>query len=247
MGILQQYRLLRKHLSANSSGEKELILSGGEIHYLWYFMQGSIMVPSVRFQLRRAWGFCERHAWANLLIETSFRHEFLHGPAILYEDLLRPAVPALRGRGPLKNYRLVMGLREKGPCMMCDMDYGPESKGSASEDLLVRGREVAELNRFANRTRVHWEKMVCGRCLGNEAWPRCRPHLIQDASRGMVKDIACHRAFMDGIMEQIAIYSRSFRWEYRGTVTEKNEAALISAVGWCSGWRPFLSLVGLNK
>jgi len=38
-------------------------------------------------------------------------------------------------------------------------------------------------------------------------------------------------------------FGRSFRWELRGTDTGEDRAALISAVGWCSGWRPLLSIV----
>lgn len=38
-------------------------LSGGEIHYLWWFIQGSIMNPDTRYKLRDSWGLCERHAW----------------------------------------------------------------------------------------------------------------------------------------------------------------------------------------
>jgi len=58
-------------------------LSDGEIHYLWWYMQGSIMDPGVRQRLRRAWGMCGRHAWGALAVETAFRPGFLHGPALL--------------------------------------------------------------------------------------------------------------------------------------------------------------------
>jgi len=222
-------------------------LSGGEIHYIWWFIQGSIMVPSVRHQLRKAWGLCERHAWGTLLAEASFRHGYLHGPAILYEDILESAVRALRSRGPLKGLRLLKDLKEKDRCLMCSMNLGPESKGAAKPDLVERGRDPGELLLFAGRTEIHWKKAVCGRCQENGSWPRCRRHLIEDASRGKIESLLPHRDLLQSIFHQIRLYSRSFRWEFQGTETEEGRAALISAVGWCSGWRPLLSILGRNK
>ena len=221
-------------------------LSGGEIHYLWWFIQGSIMAPSVRHRLRKAWGFCERHAWAAILVEASFRQGYMHGPAILYEDLLQPALPALGLKGPLKNWRLIVNLNEKGPCMMCDMNLGPETKGAANEALIVRGRNATELRRFAESTRAYWERTICGRCLGNGSWPRCRRHLIQDALEGSVENLSRHRALISDLTKHITLYSRSFRWGFQGTEKEENKAALISAVGWCSGWQPFLTTLGMK-
>ena len=55
-----------------SSDVSRIQLSDGEIHYLYWFIQGSIMVPNIRRRLRRAWGFCERHAWGYILVEAAF-------------------------------------------------------------------------------------------------------------------------------------------------------------------------------
>ena len=92
----------------------ELQLSDGEIHYLYWFIQGSIMVPDIRHELRRAWGFCERHAWSYILVEAAFYRGYMHGAALLYEDLLTPAVSNLRVRGPLRNRRLARSLGSPG-------------------------------------------------------------------------------------------------------------------------------------
>lgn len=221
-------------------------LSGGEIHYLWWFIQGSIMFPHTRFQLRKAWGFCERHAWGAILVEASFRHGYMHGPAILYEDLLGPAVQAANLQGPLKNLRLLKNLRNKGPCIMCEMNLGPETRGAASADIVERGRDLKELRVFAQRTKTYWEKTICGRCLGNGSWLRCRRHLIEDASKGAMGSLLPHHDLLDYILQQITLYSRSFRWEFHGTDTEENKAALVSAVGWCSGWQPLLAILGMK-
>lgn len=236
----------KKRMRIKLPGLAEAPLSGGEIHYLYWYIQGSIMSPSVRHRLRNAWGFCERHAWGAILVEASFRSGYMHGPAILYEDLLRPAIPALSFKGPLKNFRLWKNLRERGPCMMCEMNYGPETKGTASQDLVERGRDPRELRVFAQRTESYWGKTVCGRCLGNGSWPRCRRHLIEDASKGAIGSLPPHQDLLNHIFHQITHYSRSFVWENRGTATEEDEAALISAVGWCTGWQPFLTTLGMK-
>jgi hypothetical protein len=47
-------------------------LTDGEIHYLYWFIQGGIMNVDTRWALRRAWGFCARHAWAALAVEMAF-------------------------------------------------------------------------------------------------------------------------------------------------------------------------------
>jgi hypothetical protein len=171
----------------------------------------------------------------------------MHGPAILYEDLIEPAVRALQLQGPLKSLRLMKNLRDKGPCLMCEMDLGPETKGSATPDLVERGRDMGELQVFAHRTESYWRKTVCGRCLGNGSWPRCRRHLLEDASQGRFKNLLSHQDLLKYIFRQITLYSRSFRWEFHGTEPEEGKAALISAVGCCSGWRPLLSILEMKK
>src|ERR1051326_7436645 len=62
-------------------------LASGEVHFLWWFIQGSIMDIDVCRNLRRAWGLCARHTCAWLVVDAAFRHGFLHGPAVVYADL----------------------------------------------------------------------------------------------------------------------------------------------------------------
>ncbi len=205
------------------------------------------MVPDVRKQLREAWGFCERHAWGAILVEASFRHGYMHGPAILYEDLLGLALPDLHLKGPLTNLRLLRNLREKGLCLMCDMGLGPESEGVVTAELVNRGQDPGELRRFAQETEPFWVETICGICLGNGSWRRCRQHLLADASRGLIQNLSGHYNFLNRIFNRLVHFSRSFRWECQGTDTDEDRAALISAVGWCSGWNPFLKILGIKK
>lgn len=215
-------------------------LSEGEIHYLWWFIQGSIMAPNMRHRLRRAWGFCERHAWGAILVEAAFRQGYMHGPALLYEDLIKPALPAFHLQGPLKNWRFARNLSEKGHCPMCEMGLGPESKGMARTEVIERGRDVTELLNLARKTEKYWEKAICGRCAKNGSVQRCRRHLIEDASMGLIDTVLTHSALVEYIFRHLSLYYRSFRLEFQGTETEEDRAALISAVGWCSGWGIFL-------
>jgi hypothetical protein len=223
--------------------EHRLLLSNGEIHFLWWFIQGSIMSPSTREQLWTGWGMCERHAWGFISVEAAFREGYMHGPAILYEDLMNRARGAFVIRGPMQAWRSMRIIGAKGPCLMCDMEYGPNSKGSIEAERVRKGRDLSELRALALKTSPYWQKDVCGRCAGNDSAQRCRRHLIEEISHGIVGDVSPHASLVNSIAQHIATYARSFRYGYHGTQTDEDMAALISAVGWCSGWKTFLSIV----
>jgi hypothetical protein len=219
--------------------------SDGEVHYVWSFLLwGSVMDPGIRRQLRQGWGLCERHAWTLLSVEAAFRPHFPHASTLVYQDLMERAWQAFRLVGPLKGERVRHALRERAPCIMCSIGYGPESRGTASPDVLDRGRDAASLRAFAEATRPWWEPTVCGICSRTERPARCRRHLRQELAGN-----AGGRRFEDAgnlvwrISAHVSRFARSFRWELRGTDTDEDRAALISAVGWCSGWRPLLSIV----
>lgn len=217
-------------------------LSGGEIHYLYWFIQGSIMVPHIRQRLRRAWGFCDRHAWGYLLVEAAFYRGYMHGASLLYEDLLFRALSVFNLGDPFKYWRLQRRLERKGPCPMCEMGFGPHSKGVARAYIIETGRSASELYVLAHSTQQYWEGTICGRCMGDGSVQRCRPHLIQDISFGLIKELSIHKRLVNYIYDHIRLYHRSFRLEYQGSGTIEDMAALISAVGWCSGWKTFLSI-----
>ena len=116
----------------------EFQLSPGEIHFLWWFIQGSIMYPSTRDRLRRAWGLCERHAWGFMSVDASFRGGYLHGPAGLYEDLMGRAFTAMDVNALMSPGRMLRKLREKEPCIMCEGQYGPDTKGAVNADRVKK-------------------------------------------------------------------------------------------------------------
>lgn len=60
---------------------------------------------------------------------------------------------------------------------------------------------------------------------------------------GTVGDLDARRSEVAAILEHLTLYTRSFRWEDRDTETDRDRAALLSAVGWCSGWEAGLVLM----
>ena len=199
------------------------------------------MSSHTRDRLKKAWGLCDRHAWGHILMDASFRRGWMHGPAILYLDLMEQTWAAFNYRKPLYHPR--SAIRNKGPCLMCEEGFGPDTIGKAKEDVIQRGRDLSELQKFARDTKPYWERTVCGRCAGNESAQRCRAHLIEDLSSGAKVDLSRHFELIEDLLHHIRLYADSFRMELQGTETKEDKAALISAVGWCSGWKPFFSMI----
>lgn len=218
-------------------------LSPGEIHFLWWFIQGSIMTPSTRERLRKAWGMCERHAWGWMIVEAAFRSGYMHGPAVFYQDAIGLASAAFDIHGPIQTGRVKRRLLAKGPCLMCEEGYGPDNQWFVKPQIVQQGRDLSEIQSLVRATFPHWAKDVCGTCSGNGSSARCRRHLIEDVSAGLVDDLSAPRALISEINQHLVDYARSFQFEFRGTNTLEDTAALISAVGWCSGWSLLLSVV----
>ena len=218
-------------------------LSAGEVYWYWYFIQGSIMDPYTRRHLRDSWGFCQRHMAGWLLIESAFRHNFFHGPSILLNDLID------RARNCFSRYQVpfivALRLRNKKICLGCDLGYDSETKGYASMEMLIRSRDISYLAQFADETELYWRKSVCPRCLGSSEVDGmlCRIHLIQELLQNKYSSFNVLAAFINYLSEQLTLYSRSFRWECRGTETIECKASLISAAGWLSGWNELINLI----
>ncbi len=220
----------------------DIPLSSGEVHFLWWFIQGSIMNGDTRSKMHRAWGLCDRHTAAWLTVEAAFRHGFFHGPAVLYADLMERAVAAFEVSGPLAAKRVIRRLRSQAGCHICAAGLGPASQGYIETDRLQLGRDVSQLRAFMAETAGSWHKTVCSRCIGTHGVSRCREHLVTDLQRGRVAGLEHNRSMVRQIADHMARFHKSFHWEYRDTETVEDRAALISAAGWCSGWRGLLAL-----
>jgi len=177
-------------------------------------------------------------------VEAAFRSGFMHGPALLYEDVIGLAVAAFDVRGPMQMGRFKRRIRQKGPCLMCEEGYGPDSTGFVKPEIVSQGRDLSELRFLAARTFPYWQKAVCGTCAGTASTQRCRRHLIEDEQQVLIHDPSESRALVSNIFAHLVKYARSFQYEFQGTATEEDMASLVSAVGWCNGWKLLLSIMG---
>jgi hypothetical protein len=225
-------------------------LTDGEIHYLYWFIQGGIMNADTRWALRRAWGFCARHAWAALAVEMAFRSDYLLGPAILYVDLLERCLIAFPRSGPLQAQRLLRRLRPTGPCTICDMGIYWAAKGGAKTEMLEQGRRTDALVDYALRYLEHWQSSVCRLCAGEshtaaslEISVLCRLHVIEQGEPTLERQLQALRSFLEATYTHMSALDRSYMVEHKGTAKPEDRAALLTAVGWLNGWGPLLALI----
>ena len=220
-----------------------LPLSDGEVDFLWWFIQGSLMDADVRARLYLHWGLCARHSLAFFVVESSFRPHLIHGCTILYSELMRRAARHLSDDGihSLIPERLALHfLRTSGPCHMCALGYGPHSPGNAPPERLAQGRDMSSAIRFASENSSGWQPYVCGACSGNGSGPLCRSHLVATVEGERGKSAAAQRGMVKNIAAHMDRFDNSFRWEQRGTDSVEDRGALIAAIGWCSGWESLL-------
>lgn len=198
------------------------------------------MIPEVRWRLRQAWGFCELHAWGALACQASFQNGFVHGPAIVYEDLMGRGVNACRPYRIGARLRWKRSLANQAPCLLCEHEPTTATVVPVSAEFLRRGRNPAPIGRFLVETVPYWRSLICGRCQGTNHAVRCRPHLVEELTRGMAVDFAVQREAVMEIAGRVQRFARGFRWEYRNTATDVDRAGLVAAIGWCSGWQKVL-------
>jgi hypothetical protein len=232
--------------TSDSGDRQHLAITDGEINFLWSFIQGSIKIPETRKALLRGFGFCDRHAWMHLSFEMSFRGQYLLGPVILYCALIEKAVQAIHApqrfgwRSPMRR------LQPAGPCFLCALDVNNLGAGTSSRTRLNRGRDSSALRAFATDLQSLWRPNVCAICAGEarETHPRrCRPHLVTELKGQNAVDLSWQQNTLQQLSERLARYQKSFV-AGADKPRDQDRAALISAIGWCSGWRPLLALSG---
>lgn len=232
------------HDDGKTDFERGFALSDGEVDFLWWFIQGSIMDPDVRQRLDAHWGLCARHSLAFFIVEAAFRPHLIHGCSILYGALMQRAANVLDDRGmhglvPVNVCRYL--LRATGPCHMCDLRYDERSEASAPPERLAQGRDTSNARRFADESRRGWQPFVCGRCVGNDGPVLCRPHLVEALGQQRSNAIRSQHTYVEAIRAHLANFENSFRWDHRDTDTDEDRGALIAAIGWCGGWSMLLT------
>jgi len=226
---------------------QELAITEGEINFLWSFMQGSIMIPETRNALLRGYGFCERHAWVHISVEMSFRDRYLLALAILYRALIEKSLRALRAPRRASFRSVVRRLRAAGPCFLCALKVKDTSAGAARRERLDQGRDCSHLRSLAAELEPRWRGYVCAVCAEEQslkfAANRCRQHLLTEMERKAPVDLIPWQLNMLSELSQHVGHYKSFFSFERGDEIDQDRAALIAAIGWCSGWRPLLALL----
>jgi len=68
---------------------------------------------------------------------------------------------------------------------------------------------------------------------------RCRQHLLAAMKARTTVDIVAQRNVLRDLSDRVGRYQRSF--SSGAKASDQDRAALIAAIGWCSGWRPLLA------
>jgi hypothetical protein len=230
----------------DAEGSRHLAITDGEIHFLWWFIQGSIMTPETRNALLRGYGFCERHAWVHLSVEMSFRKRHFLGPVILYHALIEKSLKAIQARQRIRFPSTLRRLQAAGPCFLCALNINHAAAGAAPPSRLDRGRDSSGLRAFAASLAAFWRPGVCTICAGEATKavvsPRCRSHLLADLKLHKPVNLSWQQATLEELSARLARYEASFV-AGADEPSDQDRAALIAATGWCSGWRPLLMLL----
>lgn len=227
------------HEAGKAGSDRTFVPSNGEVDFLWWFIQGSIMDPGVRARLSAHWGLCARHSLAFFVVEAAFRPHLIHGCAILYGELMRRAIHVLDDHGihSLVPARVSQHfLHTTGPCHLCDLGYHERSEGNAPPDRLAQGQDMTNAVRFAADNQRGWLPYICGRCAGTDSPVLCRLHMIKAMEHEGAQIAKSQQASLVSISTHLLTFENSFRWDRQGTDTEEDRGALIGAIGWCSGW-----------
>lgn len=228
---------LRRSTNARPGGEAPPTcepLGPAEIHFLWWFIQGSIMDPETRARLRAGWGLCARHGPGFMAVEAAYRRGWVHACAVLYVDLMERAQTALAAGRPWGGLTAAWALGGTRPCLMCELDVGPASGITAVGTARATEFDPAPFTERLTETRIHWWPEVCATCVADAPGPPCRPHTAFGPAAPF--ELRAARATVGRILPHLRRYGRSFRWDARDTDTAADRAALVSAIGWCSGW-----------
>jgi hypothetical protein len=225
---------------------RSLAISDGEVNCILGFIHDGSIAAEPWHQLMGAWGYCERHAWTSVAIEMSVLEGFISRSAFLYFDLLRQAVTVLAPRQPRSLRVAARRLAERNPCMICEIN--PRRRGWLSEAELAKAKDQTRLRKFAEALAPLWVGNCCPQCLGDaETRGRlCRRHLDAAIKAGQSVRLDDDFRHLTSLLPQVEAFAKSFMWGYGGSDRPENRAALISAIGWCSGWSSLVALVGLD-
>jgi hypothetical protein len=226
------------------SRAKSLAITDGEI--LWSLIQGSILVPGIWNRLLNGYGFCEQHAWTHLSIEMSFREKYLLVPTILYGALIQKSLDALSFAPFVSNSSVARRLRAADTCLLCALNVRGAEMPAAPQTQLYRFRDGSFLRSFACGLRSLWNGHVCSACKGQpregDVQDLCRLHLLAAAKTQGPIDFLGSKWLLQELDARVNYCLQSFTVG-GPEAGDRDWAAVITAIGWCSGWRPLLTLL----
>jgi hypothetical protein len=219
-----------------------LAITDGEVNFVQGFVHDGSIGAECGLQLMRYWGYCERHSWVSLAVEMALLHGFCSRSATLYADILRQGVAALSPEYHLKPRAIAKALKESGTCMICSAN--PARRGLLTAAELTKAKDLAQLRGLAEKSARFWTSECCPRCMtGATHGHLCRRHLIEALDVGTPVNLdEEHRHLLD-VLARLENFAWSFSWDFRGIDGPEDRAALISAIGWCSGWSSFAAVI----
>jgi len=129
--------------------------------------------------------------------------------------------------------------------MICEIN--PRRRGWLSDAEINEARDYGRLRSFANELAPLWRESRCPRCLGLATSGRlCRRHLQEAIETHLPVAIEDGLRYLSSLMPRVDTYAKSFMWQYRGADRAEDHAALLAAIGWCTGWSPLASIASLD-
>lgn len=166
-----------------------------------------------------------------------------------YAELIEKALCIVSRLESIGRHSFEYALRARSPCFLCAMNLrnsGPA--GASPRSRLDRGRDNSTLRAFAGRLAPAWRSWLCPECAGREragaAPTLCRQHLIAAIRAHGPVDISTQRNLLQDLYDHVARYQDLF-FVGGPEASDQDRAALIAAIGWCSGWRLLLSQLPL--
>ena len=223
-----------------------LAITDGEVNFIQGFLHDGSIGAECGLQLMHHWGYCERHAWVSLAVEMSALHGFCSRSATLYADILRQGIDALEPARRRSRHAVAKALKESGDCMICKAN--PSRRGLLSVSELITAKDIVPLRRFAGESVRFWGSDCCPRCInGLASGSLCRRHLVEAINAGILLDLEQERERLLGVLARLENYAWSFSWGFQGIDGPEDRAALISTIGWCSGWSSLAAAFPLGR
>jgi putative (di)nucleoside polyphosphate hydrolase len=221
-----------------------LAITDGEVNFIEGFTHDGSIGAECGLQLMEYWGYCERHAWVSLAVEMSMLHGFCSRSASLYVDILQKAIAVLAAQDRSRQRAVAKQLKECGTCMICNVN--PTRRGLLPAAALAKAKDPTRLRSFAETSTKYWHSDCCPRCIKRAGGHLCRRHVIEAIGEERAVDPKAEREYLMNLLDRLEIYAWSFSWGFRGIDGPEDRAALISAIGWCSGWSSLAAIVPLG-